>query len=334
MFNQRLDGEVVTGKTRGAIVVPAETIVEHNGQTSAVRVQYGKVDFVPVSIGRREGTQVEVTAGVSAGDLLVMPRQVLEQGQHITATTPDPQFLLDPAGYPLRVEYTNVPVISTADLDKQYDNTIIVDLSDRFVFSIVHVAKAINIPYAEPNYIGQLKDLRSKFGEKPIVVYCDDRTCAASYETVREAQRNGINKIFAYDGGLAEWIQISPQRTALLGQSSMVPDRLVSSEYFQARILSNSDLAGHIRDPDAVLIQIGDKASNTDSVFTGVNTLTPEEFSKKLAGGNYRDKELLITGLKSGQARWLQYLLEDGSHKNYLFGVNLADGRQLPERKS
>ena len=41
--------------------------------------------------------------------------------------------------FPLRKHFPNCPFISTADLTKNYDNTIIIDVRSKFEFDVVHI---------------------------------------------------------------------------------------------------------------------------------------------------------------------------------------------------
>ncbi len=66
------------------IIPPSSLVIDHNGM-HVVTVQDGrKVHFVPVTIGRDLGTQVEILHGIQGSDTLVAsPSDLLHDGQNV-----------------------------------------------------------------------------------------------------------------------------------------------------------------------------------------------------------------------------------------------------------
>ncbi len=45
--------------------------------------------------------------------------------------------------------------------------------------------------------------------QTPVVFYCSDYQCTASSHAARELKNNGFAHVYAYEGGMAEWYQLS-----------------------------------------------------------------------------------------------------------------------------
>ena len=59
--------------------------------------------------------------------------------------------------FPMRARYPDVDIITTADLAKQYNGVVIVDVRTKYEYDTLHIKDAINIP------------LSTTFGDKALV---------------------------------------------------------------------------------------------------------------------------------------------------------------------
>ena len=59
-------------------------------------------------------------------------------------------------GYPHREKYPDIKVISTEDLEKQYNDVLIVDVRSDMEFDVVRIKKAVHIPISSRNFESNL----------------------------------------------------------------------------------------------------------------------------------------------------------------------------------
>lgn len=71
---------------RGLVAVPAAALVFRTGRPQVARVDaHGRVEFADVAIARDDGTRVELSSGVAAGDRLILNvSSQIENGQAVT----------------------------------------------------------------------------------------------------------------------------------------------------------------------------------------------------------------------------------------------------------
>ena len=93
----------------------------------------------------------------------------------------------DPA-FPGRKLFFAVPVMELAELYKKINNVVVVDVRSKFEFDTLQIKGAINIPLADRTFGKKINALR-KTHDKPIVFYCNGRSCLKSYEAVVQADR-------------------------------------------------------------------------------------------------------------------------------------------------
>ena len=93
--------------------------------------------------------------------------------------------------FPGRGLYPLVSYIDIKDLYKRFNEVIIVDVRSSYEFETLRLKGAINIPLASPTFVERMRNLRSK-ELKPIVVYCNGKTCMKSYKA---ALKCSVNKI-------------------------------------------------------------------------------------------------------------------------------------------
>jgi len=84
--------KIQTGQQQNAVLVPKDAVIQRNGQQIVFLDQSGRAKMTVVQTGAADDKQVEITRGVQAGDLVVLPGSVdLADGDAIApANTPPP----------------------------------------------------------------------------------------------------------------------------------------------------------------------------------------------------------------------------------------------------
>ena len=105
------------------------------------------------------------------------------------------------AGFPGRAEYPEIPLYSKSDLLKDFNKVVVVDTRSSLEFETLRIKGALNIPVANRKFKGIIKGLRAETN-KPIVFYCNGRSCYKSYKAAEIAMKAGIKNVYAYDAGV------------------------------------------------------------------------------------------------------------------------------------
>jgi len=140
-------------------------------------------------------------------------------------------------GFPGRNKYPNIPVYEITELKDALDRVVIVDSRSAYEFETLRVKGAKNIPVASKTFETDLAKLRAST-DKPIVFYCNGRTCFKSYLASKKAKDAGINNTFAFDAGIFEWATAYPHQAVLLNQSPVKASDLIPSKVFKSRLLA------------------------------------------------------------------------------------------------
>ena len=125
-------------------------------------------------------------------------------------------------GFPGRAKYSDIKVIEKADLLDRFDKVVVVDARSRLEFETLRIRGAVNVPVAAKSFEKEIQALAAST-DKPIVFYCNGRTCMKSYLAARKAAAVGLTKVRAYDAGMFEWAQAYPEYAELLGQKPGQP---------------------------------------------------------------------------------------------------------------
>lgn len=323
MLGQTINGVIVTDVASNAVTVPSESVVRREDRDYVAVVDNGKVRYAPVAVGVRSLTMVAINAGLQAGDHVILPRQSLEGGQRVAATLVESGRGDETESYPHRERFPDVAVYSTDELRRRYDDSLIVDVRSQFEYDVVHIAKAVNIPLSEDQFLARLEALRAKNGTTTIVFYCNGHSCAKSYEAVREARNNGFGEVVAYDSGIFDWMREQHVRTTLLGVTPAPVNKMVSEDYFQGRLVAYEQFEKKAREANTLVVDVRDDRQRTSALPLPSVDVPLDDFVRRLDGEEFRDKQLLIVDAVGKQVRWLQYVLENKGHKNYFF---LRDG--------
>lgn len=330
LLGQSISGAIVTDVASNSVTVPSESVVRRDGKDYVAVVEDGKVHYSPVEVGVGSFTMVAINAGLQAGEHVILPRQSLEGGQRVAPTFVESGRGAETETYPHRERFPDVAVYSTAELRQRYDDAHIVDVRSQFEYDVVHIAKAVNIPLSDGEFLARLEKLRAKNGTTPIVFYCNGHSCAKSYEAVREASKDGFGEVVAYDSGIFDWMREQHVRTTLLGITPAPVSKMVSEDYFQGRLIAYEQLEKKAREANTLVVDVRDARQRTSALPLPSVDVPLDDFVRRLDGDEFRDKQLLIVDAVGKQVRWLQYVLENKGHKNYFFLRNGVEGIKKP----
>lgn len=234
--------------------------------------------------------------------------------------------------FPGRAKYPNVAVISKADLMAQYKDVVIVDARSSLEFETLQIKGAKNIPVASKTFVEQVKALRAGTS-KTIVFYCNGRTCMKSYKAVKLCKKSNIQNTVAYDGGMFEWARTYPTHAALLGQSPIRQNDIISKKKFQQHSLSPDKFSEEIlrHGKKSLVVDIRDKYQRGAAGFYPSQELWASlddrsKLNAYIKQAKEENRALFIYDEVGKQVRWLQYALEKQNVKNYYFMAKGAKG--------
>jgi rhodanese-related sulfurtransferase len=212
-------------------------------------------------------------------------------------------------------------VISTADLARQYDKMAIVDVRSKYEYDTLRVNDALLIPVTDRRFIERVRELREG-SSKPIVFYCNGKTCRKSYDAVLMALNARIPNVLCYDAGIADWAKAHPERTALFGKSPLKPEALISHDDFKARLIDPKDFESRIG-PKAIVLDVRDRAQRDSPLFPFRESRPELEdyvaIDRFIEQAKKEGKTLLIYDQVGKQVEWVQYYLEAKGVKDYYF---------------
>lgn len=234
--------------------------------------------------------------------------------------------------FPGRSEFPNVPIISHAELRDRLDEVVIVDARSSYEFETLRIKGALNLPVASATFESDLIKL-VETTNKPIVFYCNGRSCFKSYIAVKKGARAGVKNLTAFDAGVFEWTRSYPDQAVLLGTSPVDPRKLISKKNLKSRFLKPDTFSYKIVDnkKQAIVLDIRDKYQRAGvGFYPGKERWTSLDNQKKLkkyiAMAKQKNKTLFIYDEVGKQVRWLQYALEKEGVKNYYFMEKGATG--------
>ncbi|WP_455208010.1 rhodanese-like domain-containing protein [Kaarinaea lacus] len=227
--------------------------------------------------------------------------------------------------YPGRDLYPEVPYMELQDFyQKLKRNEItVVDVRSAYEFDTLRVAGAVNVPLASKTFASDMRKLRMS-DNKPIVVYCNGKTCMKSYKAARKCEIEKIDNVIAYDAGIMDFAKSFPKDALLLGKTLNDPKKLISKDDFKRHLLSPDKFGERIADTSDIVLDVRDRFQREGiSIFVGREYRVSIDNTKRL--DRYIDKaikenkSLLIYDAAGKQVQWLQYYLEDKGLKSYFF---------------
>ena len=236
-------------------------------------------------------------------------------------------------GFPGRAEFPEIPLYQKADLKKDFSNVVVVDARSSLEYDTLRIKGAKNIPVASKKFADMVKALRATTS-KPIVFYCNGRTCYKSYKAAKAAMKAGVKNVFAYDAGVFEWAQAYPSHAVLLGNSPVNPKHIISKKTFKKRFLDPKTFTETARAAPrkkAMIMDVRDMYQRAGvGFFPGIEkwiSLDDEKkLNKYLKKARDENRTLYIYDEAGKQVRWLQYTLERENIKHYYFMKKGAKG--------
>ena len=229
------------------------------------------------------------------------------------------------AEFPGRAKYPDVKVVEKSQLMSDMAKVIIIDARSALEFKTLRIKGAQNIPVAGKDFVKQVKKLR-RTTAKPIVFYCNGRTCMKSYIATRKSLKAGVSNVSAYDAGMFEWAKTYPDHAELFGKSPVNKAAIIPKAKFKARLLTPNKFGYNIFNTGTanVVLDVRDKYQRGAAGFFPRKerwiSLDNEKQLKSFIIKAKQDKKTLYIYDEVGkQVRWLQYALEDAGMKNYYF---------------
>jgi len=232
--------------------------------------------------------------------------------------------------FPGRSKYPDVSIYDKAELAKQFDNVVIVDARSSLEFDTLRIKGAVNIPVASKTFLAEVKALRGKTN-KPIVFYCNGRTCMKSYIAARKAMAAKVQDVHAYDAGMFEWAESYPDHAELLGKSPVKREDIISLTAFKRHLLTPDDFSNKAYNLGAksMILDVRDKYQRgAAGLFPGVERWVSldrqVELKRTIEQAKKSNKTLFIYDEVGHQVQWLQYTLRRENVSNYYFMHNGA----------
>ncbi len=236
--------------------------------------------------------------------------------------------------FPGRAEFPGIPIIEIQDLRAKLDDSFIVDARSSYEYDTLRIKDAVNLPVASETFEQDLAAL-VKTTNKPIVFYCNGRTCYKSYLAVKKGLKAGIKNLIAFDAGIFEWAKAYPDKAVLLGTSPVNPDKLLTKEHLHARFITpeafSDKIAVNNTTKKIMVLDVRDKYQRAGiGFFPGMERWTSLDDQKKLrkylALAKSNKQSLYIYDEVGQQVPWLQYALEEEGIKDYYFMEKGATG--------
>ena len=228
--------------------------------------------------------------------------------------------------FPLRSKFPSIPTISTADLAKEYDSIIVVDVRSEFEFNVIHVAKSVHIPIAKSSFGKMLEKALGGDKTQKAAVYCNGHTCSKSYKAAKKAKELGFTNVVAFDAGIFEWTMANPDKSTLLGESPADKSKIISKDDFSKKLVETAEFEKQIAaESDAFIIDARDpiQRKKTPTYKGKIRSMPMDKLVKALANNIFKKstegKKLYIFDAVGKQVRWLQYYLEKNGVTNYCF---------------
>lgn len=225
-------------------------------------------------------------------------------------------------GFPGRKLYPSVQTIELDQLRDQLDKLTVIDVRSRFEYDTLHIAGAHHIALSDRDFAGRVASLEAETG-KPLVFYCNGRTCEKSYRAVVKVEHRSPVEPKSFDAGIFDWARANPDRTVLLGQPLDDAGKLLTKEKFEAHLLPPDQFGRELQAAGFAVDARDSKERAGLALFMGWEKRIPfdnrEKWDRLLAERTDNTRPLLIYDAVGKQVQWLQYLLEARGVQNYYF---------------
>jgi rhodanese-related sulfurtransferase len=225
--------------------------------------------------------------------------------------------------FPGRSLYPTVSVIEQDELYQRLNEVVLVDVRSSYEYETLRIKNALNIPLSSNTFIEQMRKLRAA-NPRPIVVYCNGKTCMKSYKAALKCAVSNIDNVHSFDAGILDWANSHPDQAELLGRSPVDPRKLISKTEFKKHLLSPDAYGNKVASTSAIVLDVRDRFQREGlSIFVGRerrahldNKKMLDRFIKKAKREN---RPLLVHDAAGKQVRWLQYYLKDQGVSDYYF---------------
>ena len=230
--------------------------------------------------------------------------------------------------FPYRSQYLDVAIMETAELNKRFNDVIVVDVRSAYEYQTLRIKDSINVVLGTRSFLDEIRKLRDQ-SRKPIVFYCNGKTCRKSYDAVLVAQSARIPDTFAYDAGVFDWAKAYPERAVLLNKSPVRPEDLISDKAFKERMLDAKDFAARVG-PNSLVLDVRDRVQRDFALFpfkeSRAQLSETDKIDATIEQALTGTKTLLVYDAAGHQVRWFQYYLESKGVRDYYFMKNGAQG--------
>lgn len=226
--------------------------------------------------------------------------------------------------FPGRKLYLAVPFMELDDAYLRRNQVVFVDVRSRYEYQTLRIKGAINIPLADKQFLEKMKQLRRQEGAKPIVAYCNGKTCMKSYKAVTKCRQFKIDNVIAYDAGIMDWARKYPAEAVLLGKSPINPANLISKSRFKKHLVEPDKFEELVATSNALVLDVRDQFQREGiSIFVGKEQRAPLDnqalIDKYFDQAKRQNRMLLIYDAAGKQVRWLMYHIEEKGVKSYFF---------------
>ncbi len=231
--------------------------------------------------------------------------------------------------FPYRSQY-DVNILETVEFTAKLKAVVAVDVRSRYEYDTLHIKGAINIPL-DKNFIDNVRKLRSG-DARPIVFYCNGKTCRKSYDAAAMVANAGIRNVYAYDAGILAWAEAHPESTVLRGKTLIKISDLISEQEFTSHVLAPRPFAALYEQlgNKAVSLDIRDRVQRDNPVFgLGEERIPLDDVARLDAFIETvikHGKTLMVYDKAGHQIRWFQYYLREKGVRDYRFLKGGSEG--------
>jgi len=230
--------------------------------------------------------------------------------------------------FPLRVKFPDMKTISTEELTKGYDSTIIVDVRSSVEFDVARINSAKHVPISKASFVADLEKVRGKTDAAPMAFYCNGHKCPKSYEAYGKAAEAGFTNIFVYDGGIFDWITANADKATLMGKTPAPADKIIPESELKKRMIPLDEFKTKAANANAMVIDIREPVQRkVIPDIPNLRNIPLDQLLGQLQKKQFADKQLLVLDAVGKQVEWLQYHLEENGYTNYNFLANGVDGQ-------
>ena len=231
--------------------------------------------------------------------------------------------------YPHRSSFPEVPIIDVTALADRLADAVTVDVRSQYEYDTLRINDAVNVPVTDKRFVDIVKALRRQFANKPLVFYCNGKTCKKSYDAARLAIHAGVPNVYCFDAGIQEWAARHPERTTLLGRTPIKSGDVISAARFNAHVLPAAEFESRIGTQTLVL-DIRDMAQRDSALVPFREERVPLDQKQRLDAvierAKAQNKTLLVYDKAGHQIQWFQYYLEHKGLPRYYFLKGGAEG--------